>query len=1188
MTKPKDILSIPLIAIGCILVMCSGVFAQDSPVSRNGRLQVQGARLCNAAGEPVQLRGLSSHGIQWFPWGGCLNEASLDAVAGDWSADLFRVSLYVDEGGYKTDPSGFASMVNTLVEEVSSRGLYVIIDWHILNPGDPWENLSEAVAFFDAMSKAHGHRESVIYEICNEPNGVPWSRIKSYAEQIIPVIRANDPQSIIVVGTPAWSSLGISEGRDPMEIVNNALTGDLGTNVMYAFHFYAASHTANYRDAVRSVADAIPLFVTEWGAQTYSGDGVNDVESSGQWLSLMEEKKISWAYWNFSDDWRSGAVFQSGTCPNGPWTGGSLKESGRLVMDWLGASSPTSACSDGLDNDGDGLVDLNDPGCETGDDNDESNATPTTDKTVVGYFPGWGIYYDFFVKDIDASKVTHINYAFINVIDNEPVVGVTQTGVADAWGDYQRAMTAAESVDGVADTWDQPLRGNWNQLRKLKQRNPHVKILASLGGWTWSGHFSDAALPENREAFVAACIDRLILGNLPYDAGSNTGGPGAAAGVFDGIDIDWEYPVCCGLVGNTNRPEDKQNYTALLAEFRSQLDAVNPDLLLTIAAPAGPHNIVNYEVEQLPQYLDFINVMTYDLHGAWDSHTGFLAPLYPPSDDPYAQPGLSVSEAVETYLNRGVPRDELIVGLPFYGRSWTGVPPGPDGNGLYQSASGAGPGERDEPGMLNYYTINDSYLQPYDGYVHPEIGAPWLYNGTAFISYDDQASIRGKAEYILQQNLGGAMVWTLMSDVRGNPSREDSLLYALWDGLHNEVPPPVAECSDGVDNDGDGFVDLDDPGCTNAEDDDETNSPPAVVQCNDGIDNDGDGLVDLDDPGCENGQDDDETNAPPPVAQCSDGLDNDGDGLIDLADPGCEGEFDDDEANVPTPDEVDVVLETQSDWGTGYCANGYVTNNTAARVNWVVSIEPEGAITDLWNGVQTPGSDGTVEVQGASWNASLAAGGTTSFGFCANRDAPPPPPVYACGDGVDNDGDGFTDLDDPGCDNVQDDDEWNEPPPPEFACGDGVDNDGDGLVDLEDPGCESADDDDEYNDSPPVAACSDGQDNDGDGLVDMADPGCESAGDDDEFNDPEPGGVTVELSVQSDWGSGYCADVTVRNSGSSDVDWEVTVPIEGRTTTTWNAVVEESNGKLHLQGLSWNNIVPAGGSVGSVGFCAQR
>lgn len=289
-----------------------------------------------------------------------------------------------------------------------------------------------------------------------------------------------------------------------------------------------------------------------------------------------------------------------------------------------------------------------------------------------------------------------------------------------------------------------------------------------------------------------------------------------------------------------------------------------------------------------------------------------------------------------------------------------------------------------------------------------------------------------------------------------------------------------------------------------------------IPACDDGIDNDNDGLIDLDDPGCDNASDNNEYDAPPAKTQCDDGVDNDGDNLIDLNDPGCTDALDDDERNPPPGVELSVTLTTTDDWGSGYCANGEVTNNTDSAVDWKVIISPEGTIRDFWNGNYQVVSDG-IEVRGAPWNATLQAGASTVFGFCAERTAPPPPPRPACDDGIDNDGDG--------------------------------------RIDLQDPGCSSATDDDETDPVKP----------------------------------PPPGGdVVAELSVQSDWGSGYCADVLIRNPGSVDVDWVVTFPIEGSAYNVWNAIGTEQGGKLTLTGLSWNNIVPAGATLESIGFCANR
>ncbi|HWI23962.1 MAG TPA: glycosyl hydrolase family 18 protein, partial [Lysobacter sp.] len=257
-------------------------------------------------------------------------------------------------------------------------------------------------------------------------------------------------------------------------------------------------------------------------------------------------------------------------------------------------------------------------------------ATTVANRRVVAYFTQWGIYNQkHFVRTLDASgaaaKLTHLTYAFGNVRNNRCEVGVLKavdpaTGEGgDAYADYSRTVAAGESVDGIADVWGQPLRGNWNQLKKLKKKYPGLKVLISLGGWNWSRGFASAARPENRAAFVASCIDAYIKGNLPaFDA---AGGIGAAAGVFDGFDIDWEYPAACGVVCGGS--EDTDNFTALLAEFRRQLDAIRPGLVLSAAVGAGIDKIRVTRPDQYHPYVDYINVMGYDFHGSWEARTNF-------------------------------------------------------------------------------------------------------------------------------------------------------------------------------------------------------------------------------------------------------------------------------------------------------------------------------------------------------------------------------------------------------------------------------------------------------------------------------------------------------------------------------------------------------------------------------------
>ncbi|MFC4063969.1 cellulase family glycosylhydrolase [Actinoplanes subglobosus] len=307
--------------------------ATGTPVQVNGQLKVCGTKLCNEYGQAVQLKGMSTHGIQWFP--NCYTDASLDVLANEWSADLFRISMYVQEQGYETDPAGFTTRVNNLVEEATERGMYALIDFHILTPGDPAYNLERAKTFFAQVSARHANKKNVIYEIANEPNGVSWAQIKNYADQVIPVIRANDPDGVVIVGTRGWSSLGVSEGSNSSEIVNNPVSA---SNVMYAFHYYAASHKDNYRAEVERAAASLPLFVTEFGTVTYTGDGAVDTASSNAWFDLLDRLRIGYANWTYSDASEGSAAFKPGTCNAGTFAGtGSLTESGALLRNRIRA-----------------------------------------------------------------------------------------------------------------------------------------------------------------------------------------------------------------------------------------------------------------------------------------------------------------------------------------------------------------------------------------------------------------------------------------------------------------------------------------------------------------------------------------------------------------------------------------------------------------------------------------------------------------------------------------------------------------------------------------------------------------------------------------------------------------------------------------------------------------------------------
>ncbi|MEV4714876.1 glycoside hydrolase family 18 protein [Micromonospora sp. NPDC049374] len=388
----------------------------------------------------------------------------------------------------------------------------------------------------------------------------------------------------------------------------------------------------------------------------------------------------------------------------------------------------------------------------------------------VGYFTQWGIYGRAFpVKKLDtsgaASRLTHVNYAFGNVSEDGRCYVDGGPGEGDAWADYQRPVPAEESVDGVADAWGEPLNGNFGQLAKLKAKRPDLKVMISLGGWSWSTYFSNAARTDaSRRAFVSSCIDLYLKGNLPIlDGGS--GGPGAAAGVFDGIDLDWEWPNWPGEPGNVIRPEDRKNFTKLLAEFRRQLDAYGRQTRrhhpLTAFLPANPATMdAGYEGRKIFKYLDFATVQGYDFHGTWEAVTNQQSALRVPKGAP-DDPDFSVEVAIDGWIARGAPRHKLVLGIPYYGQGWTGVTGG--GNGLFQPATGPAPATH-AAGFEDYKQLKNLAR---DGFtVHRDLraGHAWLFDGTTFWTYDDPVVVLQKTLYIRRAGLGGAMIWSLDGD----------------------------------------------------------------------------------------------------------------------------------------------------------------------------------------------------------------------------------------------------------------------------------------------------------------------------------------------------------------------------------------------------------------------------------------
>ncbi|MDH6224944.1 GH18 family chitinase [Streptomyces sp. MJP52] len=327
-----------------------------------------------------------------------------------------------------------------------------------------------------------------------------------------------------------------------------------------------------------------------------------------------------------------------------------------------------------------------------------------------------------------ASKITHINYSFGNVKNGQCVLD-------DSFAATDKAYTADQSVDGVADTWDQPLRGNFNQLRKLKAKYPHIKVLYSFGGWTYSGGFGQAA--QNAAAFAKSC--KAVVEDPRW------------ADVFDGIDIDWEYPNACGLTCDTSGPAAFKNLSqALRAEF-------GPNYLVTAAITADGSNggkIDAADYGGAAQYLDWYNVMTYDYFGAW-ANTGPTAPHSPlTSYSGIPTAGFNSADAIAKLKAKGVPASKLLLGIGFYGRGWTGVTQSAPGG----TATGAAPGTY-EAGIEDYKVLKNSC--PATGTI---AGTAYAHCGNQWWSYDTPATIAGKMAWAKSQGLGGAFFWEFSGD----------------------------------------------------------------------------------------------------------------------------------------------------------------------------------------------------------------------------------------------------------------------------------------------------------------------------------------------------------------------------------------------------------------------------------------
>jgi chitinase len=402
-------------------------------------------------------------------------------------------------------------------------------------------------------------------------------------------------------------------------------------------------------------------------------------------------------------------------------------------------------------------------------------------KILAGFFEEWSIYYaNYNLANLEsngsAAKLSHLIYAFGDVSASASDPSANTCVIADAWADFEN--NNLPPVGGIADAW--PLYGNFAEILKLKQLHPKLKTLISLGGASadQAAAFSTAASTQaGRQALVSACINMFIVGNV----GSDWNGAISAPGLFDGFNIDWEFPAAT----------DKQNFTLLLGEFRNQLNALSAQTgkqyVLSFDGPAGAQNYVNIDLKNAAKQVDFITIDGYNYAGTWESTTNDASPLFDSRQDPDFGQQLDIDDTVTAYLKAGVPAQKYVMGVPLYGAGWTGVPS--KNHGLYQTSTGPsnvllanGTGACTDlsgntpgcdtlltAGTATYATLSTLTANGYKSYFDPSRIAVSLYNPTTgtFYTYDDPDTAFLKALYIdlrVPGGLGGAFVWAVKDD----------------------------------------------------------------------------------------------------------------------------------------------------------------------------------------------------------------------------------------------------------------------------------------------------------------------------------------------------------------------------------------------------------------------------------------
>ena len=320
-----------MLRILCAMLCCiclvgtlpvENVSAATTPVKKNGRLSVKDTRLVNSQGKAVVLKGVSTHGINWFPQ--YVNKAAFKTLRDNWGVNCIRLAMYTEEyNGYCSggNQAELRKLINNGVKYATELGMYVIIDWHILSDGNPVKNKKQAMSFFKYMAKKYKNQNNIFYEICNEPNGgTSWNRIKSYALPVIKTIRKYDKKNIILVGTPTWS-------QDVDVAADSPIKGY--SNIMYTFHFYAATHGDSYRQKVQAaIQKGLPVFVSEFGISESSGNGRIDKNEANKWMQFLKKNKISYVCWSLCNKNESCSLLKSSCNRTGNFKKSDLSQAG--------------------------------------------------------------------------------------------------------------------------------------------------------------------------------------------------------------------------------------------------------------------------------------------------------------------------------------------------------------------------------------------------------------------------------------------------------------------------------------------------------------------------------------------------------------------------------------------------------------------------------------------------------------------------------------------------------------------------------------------------------------------------------------------------------------------------------------------------------------------------------------------